>query len=142
MNQDVYSVDLIPQLAEWFGVSPSSFVAAMGVFIAVSNILSRLIPDDAVGVLGYARRFFSIAGLYVSNRVTSGVTVNAIATSLVAEAPKEIVEAAAQTDTLIPASLEEATAPPVTPAFPGFRRVNEELNDDEKGTTWPDGPRS
>lgn len=53
-----------------------------------SGLIGRLIPDDEKGILGLIRDCAKILGLYASNRITSGVTVNQVAEA-VAENARE-----------------------------------------------------
>lgn len=63
-------------LAGALGVDPPTFLLILGVVVAVSNLIGRVIPDDATGVLGLVRKVAKVLGLYLSNRVTGGVSVN------------------------------------------------------------------
>lgn len=63
-------------LAGLLGVDPSTFLLLVGLVICVCNLLGRLIPDDAVGYLAVVRKVAKVLGLYLSNRVTTGVSVN------------------------------------------------------------------
>lgn len=66
-------------LASRYGIDPITMLAILGLVVALSNVIGRLIPDDAVGTLGFIRKVAKAIGLYVSNRVSSGVSVNQVA---------------------------------------------------------------
>lgn len=117
---------IIPNLAAWLNIEPATVLLIFVTISSVSNVIARAIPDDATGFLGGVRSVCKVLGLYVSNRVTKGVSVSEVATEVVKD--KENT------------SLEEyrgewpvmgGEPKPVTPAFPGFKRTNEEINDEE-----------
>lgn len=104
---------LIPNIAEWLNVEPSTVLLMAGIGIMVANLIGRLIPDTAEGWLGSLRDLAKVVGAYVPNRVAKGVTVNDV-TRIVAEAAKPMADGSA--------------AEPVVPAFPGLvgkERLNE-----------------
>lgn len=70
---------LIYLIAQFFGVRPEVIVALIPTIVFIFNFLARVIPDDSTGFLGFARRACVVLGLYASNRVTSGITVNDLA---------------------------------------------------------------
>jgi hypothetical protein len=55
-----------------------------------ANVTARLIPDDATGWQGTVRKIAALIGLYVSSRVTSGVTVTDAAKAAIGAAPAEV----------------------------------------------------
>jgi len=67
---------IINQIAQWLGVDPSVIIALIPTLVFFFNLAARAIPDDATGALGILRKIVKVLGLYLSNRVTSGVTVN------------------------------------------------------------------
>ena len=75
--------DYIPNLAAFLGVEPSTALLLVAFLIALANLVGRLIPDDATGPLGLLRRVCKIIGLYASNRIASGLTVNEVARTTV-----------------------------------------------------------
>ena len=101
--------DLIPPLAQWLGVEPATLLLFIGIAVAIANLLGRLIPDDATGFLGVVRKLSKVIGLYTSNRIASGITVNEVAKTTM-----PIIE---QFDDQI-AKAEERLA--VIKAFPGL----------------------
>ena len=71
--------NLAPEIAKLFGVQPSTLVLLIMIITTAANAGARLIPSDATGFLGGLRKVCSIVGVYVQNRVTSGVTVTDVA---------------------------------------------------------------
>jgi hypothetical protein len=67
---------ILAYLAGVLGVSPTTFLLILGVFVSVCNLVGKLIPDDATGYLAVVRKIAKVGGLYVSTRITSDVTVN------------------------------------------------------------------
>lgn len=125
--------DFIPDLASFFQIDPATALMLVTIICVVANILGRLIPDDKTGFWGSFRDLCKIVGAYTPNRVTNGVSVNDVARSIVTRADPNVVELAKEPEALIPEAVDHATQPDpvVVPAFPGFRRANEELNDAE-----------
>lgn len=66
----------IQNIAAFFNVDPSTILLFVGVFVAVCNLAGRLIPDEATGWKGAVRKFCKLVGMYASNRVTKGMSVN------------------------------------------------------------------
>lgn len=75
-------MDPITQLGQAFGLTDTHLLVALLVLSILFNVLGRLIPDDATGVLGVVRKISKILGLYVSNRLSSQTTVNEVAARL------------------------------------------------------------
>lgn len=73
----------IPHLAQWLGIEPATALLFVGIIVMVANLTGRLIPDDATGILGVVRKLCKIIGLYASNRIASGLTVNEVARTTV-----------------------------------------------------------
>lgn len=71
--------DLIPPVAQALGIDPATALLIFGVLVAGANLVARIIPDDKTGPLGIIRKISKVIGLYASNKVTSGVTVNQVA---------------------------------------------------------------
>lgn len=76
--------DLIPPIAQMLGIEPASLLLFLGILIIIARIVSRVIPDDQAGPLGFVRRIASLIAIEVGNRVAPGVTVNDIAKAVVA----------------------------------------------------------
>ncbi len=70
--------DFVNQVAAWLGIDPILFPFILAVIVAAANLIGRAIPDDATGFLGVIRKIAKVAGLYLSNRISSGVSVNAV----------------------------------------------------------------
>jgi len=102
---------IIPMLAERFGIAPSHVVFAIMVAVAIANLVGRVIPDDATGILGIIRKVCKFIGLYVPNTITPGVTTNDVAKAALSQTAEELPREVVQ-------------------AFPGFKRANEEMNGD------------
>lgn len=71
--------DFVLAVAALLGISPVTLIVALPAIVAVANVVTRMIPDDATGVLKLVRLATKFIGLYAANRVTSGVTVNDVA---------------------------------------------------------------
>lgn len=107
--------DLIPPLAQWLGIDPASALFYLGVVIAIARLLSRKIPDDAVGFWGIVRDIASFISIDISNKLTPGITVNDVTKRVIGldtyeEVKDKIVEKAQEglitevTDELLPPS--------------------------------------
>ena len=104
--------DMIPHVAQYLNVEPATVLLLVGLIVAISNLLGRLIPDDKVGVLGTIRTIAKFIGLYASNRIASGLTVNEIAKTTV-----PMIEQISEVQESMESKIETATA-----AFPGFQK--------------------
>ena len=90
----------IPDIASMLGVEPSTVLLLVGLIIAIANLGGRLIPDDKTGFLGFVRTACKLIGLYASNRISSGLTVNKIAETT-APIVQELDERIEQVDTVV-----------------------------------------
>jgi hypothetical protein len=97
---------LLPMIASVTGLSPATLLLIVGVVISVSNVVTKLIPDDATGGMAILRKITALAGLYVASRVTSGVTANDIARGVLLQTSVDPVKKAE----FIEASAEDALA--------------------------------
>lgn len=89
--------NLAPDLARLLGIQPSTLVLLIFVIVQLANLGARLIPNDATGFWGGVRKVCAFVGLYVSSRVTGGVTVNDVTgAALKTPAIERKVEAAAK----------------------------------------------
>ncbi len=87
--------NFLPVIAGWLHMAPSQLLLYIGALIATCNIVTKLIPNDAVGWLGTVRKVTAIPAMYVSSRVTSGVTIaDVAAASMVTPPIPQKVEAA------------------------------------------------
>jgi hypothetical protein len=77
---------LFNQFIDGFGLSSAHVIVLLVTISLVSQVIGRLIPDDATGLLGVIRQISKVLGLYVSNRVSSGVSVNDVTRSVVESA--------------------------------------------------------
>jgi hypothetical protein len=74
----------IPNIAAWLGLDPATVLLLLTILVTVCNLAARLIPDTATGWLGGIRKVAKIVGMFVPNRVASGITVNDVAKAVVA----------------------------------------------------------
>jgi hypothetical protein len=82
---------ILTTVAGALGISPLTLVLLLGVVVAVCNLVGKLIPDDATGTLGLVRKVCKVLGLYISTRITDGVTVNDTARVVAGIQPKSTV---------------------------------------------------
>lgn len=86
-------IDLIlRQVAAAFNLDESSLLAVAIIVSAIANIVSRLIPDDAVGWQAAVRRVTAILGMHVHNRVTKATTTEDMARTLAVSVDSEPVD--------------------------------------------------
>lgn len=76
--------DYIPNIAAWLGLDPATVLLLLTILVTAANITARLIPDTATGYLGALRKVAKIIGMFVPNRVASGISVNDVAKAVVA----------------------------------------------------------
>lgn len=76
----------INALFDSLGLDVTKTLLVLVIVSLLSGLIGRLIPDDATGILGLIRDCAKILGLYASNRITSGVTVNQVAEAAVENA--------------------------------------------------------
>jgi hypothetical protein len=88
---------ILTTVAGALGISPITLVLLLGVVVAVCNLVGKLIPDDATGTLGLVRKVCKVLGLYISTRITSGVTVNDTARVVANLQPKSTVTSSGST---------------------------------------------
>lgn len=77
--------DLIPPVAQFFGVEPSTVLLFLAITVTAANLIGRLIPDDAVGWLGTIRKIAKTIGLFIPNRIAPGIGVDAVAKAVIAD---------------------------------------------------------
>lgn len=65
--------NLVHQLT---GLDSTKLVLVVMLASMLARFFGPLIPDDSVGFWGFLRKVLNIVGLYSSNRITSGVSVN------------------------------------------------------------------
>lgn len=121
--------DPLTMAANALGLDPL-FVAGMVPFIILAgNLIGRAIPDDATGVPGVIRKVAKVVGLYLSNRVSTGISTNSVIKVAAGIKPLEDVPALAEkiSDPVghVTAALEpmvEGIEKTVGPLFPGVSR--------------------
>lgn len=108
------------------GLDPLTIVGILPVVVIALNLLGRAIPDDKTGFLGYVRMIAKIGGLYLSNRVASGISTNSVVK--VAAGLKPVAEVPELFDRLVDAPApaleltEDLTPSTQKPLFPGVDR--------------------
>jgi hypothetical protein len=114
---------MIPDIAKYLNVEPSTVLFYLGVVMVLANLAGRLIPDDQTGFLGRLRELCKVIGVYASNRVTSGVSVN--------EAAKVVVAAVAESKKPDePTEPDEPAPVPPVKIFPGLAERSQSNEDD------------
>lgn len=76
--------DLIDSIVELSGLEASTILTICTAIVLLSQVLARVIPDDATGILAIVRKVVKVLGLYASYRVQSGVSVADVAKNVVA----------------------------------------------------------
>lgn len=76
------------------GLDPTTFALVLGVLVAVCNLLGKLIPDSATGPLGILRKVCKVLGLYITNRLTPGVSAGDVTRSIAATLPDHVIQEA------------------------------------------------
>lgn len=71
--------DLVPIIANKFGLAPSTLLLLMFVLHRAAIFGSRRIPNDATGFWGFVRQTCAIFAVDPSARITSDVTVQDVA---------------------------------------------------------------
>ena len=103
--------NLVLAAAAVLGVNPVTAVAVLGAVVALSNLTGRIIPDDKPGVLGVIRKVAKVIGMYTPNKITSGVSVN--------DAARTVIEEHTRVGDLLDQAIESASSQPIPP-FPGL----------------------
>lgn len=102
-------IDPITYIAILLKIDPTLVAATIPMIILVANWLSRLIPDNATGVLGFSRSVLKVIGLYASSRVAPGLTVSDIS-KMVIQPPMGNVMAGKITEHAIDQVMQEAVS--------------------------------
>ena len=122
MQPDDPLFQLAAAVASALGLDVLTVVGFLPVIVIGLNVLGRAIPDDKTGVLGIVRKFAKIGGLYISNRVSSGVSVNDVAKVAAGVKAVEEVPALAERLPEVVESIAENSDPVGAPLFPGIGR--------------------
>lgn len=126
MQPDDPLFQVLTLIAAKLGLDVVTLVGLLPLIVLGSNIVGRLIPDDKTGVLGFVRKIAKVGGLYVSNRISSGIKVNDVVK--VAAGLKAVEEVPELAETLVaaaPPALEldpAQAAATATQLFPGVGR--------------------
>lgn len=90
---DASFTDLIESIASTVGMDAGTLLGFLALLSMGCRFVGKSIPDDTTGILGVIRKVCKFLGLYVSNKVTSGVTTNDVVKSLTAtsEEPANIL---------------------------------------------------
>lgn len=75
--------DVINVIAHLLGVEPAVLIGLLPLIVLVANLIGRSIPDDRNGFLGFIRKVAKVIGLYMSNRVSAGVSVNKVTRAVI-----------------------------------------------------------
>lgn len=100
--------DPVTQFAQWLGINPILLPFILAVIVAGANLVGRLIPDDATGFLGVIRKICKVAGLYLSNRISSGLSVNDVTKT--SAATLDLVDPIPDSNPIAPAPLATSQA--------------------------------
>lgn len=71
--------NLVPEIAKWLGLAPSTLLLIIMVISTIANVLARRIPDTATGWLGAVRTVCKVIGAHVNSRIAPGVTLSDVA---------------------------------------------------------------
>jgi hypothetical protein len=66
---------LVDSFASKLGLTGTSLIATFAILMFVCQAIGKAIPEDATGALGFLRKVCKVIGLYVTNRVTNGLTI-------------------------------------------------------------------
>lgn len=118
--------DLVPHVAQWLGIQPSTALFFLMVIVSGSNVVSRLIPEDATGFLHFVRVVTKFIGLHVTNRVTGNLTLNDAATLIlkdqgVAVDPAKVQQVEQKISDVRAADAVDAENADNARLFPGFK---------------------
>lgn len=83
-------------LPNLLGLDPEMAALALGVLVAIANLVGKAIPDSATGPLGIVRKVCKVLGLYIGNKVTPTINNNDVARAVAATVPDLILKDAAQ----------------------------------------------
>jgi hypothetical protein len=75
--------NIVDAIAAQLGLTGVTLFVILLVTSKVCNLVARLIPEDATGFKAIIRKVCKVVGLYVSSRVSSGVSVQDVAQGFV-----------------------------------------------------------
>lgn len=121
------------QAFKLWGLHGTSLIVTLLLVSFVCQAVGKIIPEDATGWKGALRKVCKVVGIYVSNRITSGVSTADVARATlntgtvpveVAQNPPPKPPTSPPTSPPTTDELLELTAKDrlVTPAFPGYER--------------------
>jgi hypothetical protein len=70
---------LVMYLTNQLGLSGTTLLAVLATTSLVARLVGKAIPDDKTGFVGFVRDACKVIGLYISNRIESGVSVSKVA---------------------------------------------------------------
>lgn len=121
------------QAFKLWGLHGTSLIVTLLLISFVCQTVGKIIPEDATGWKGVVRKVCKVVGIYVSNRITSGVSTADVARATLSTGAVPV--GAAQNP---PAETPASPPPPpptadepleltaedrlVIPAFPGYER--------------------
>lgn len=71
---DIYLI--LERILRELGFDGVGIIALYAFLALTSRVVARVIPDDKTGFLGLVRKVTRVIGIDVSNRITSGVSIN------------------------------------------------------------------
>lgn len=137
---------LIPNLAAYLNIQPSTVMFIWIALTVICNLTSRVIPSDAVGWKGGLRDICKIVGIHAQDRVTRGVKTIDVTRAVVESRLPSVIRAATADSEEMPEVIEDVLAAPRTPAFPGLlksttlKEANLEINQTGDDSYRPDMP--
>lgn len=69
-------MDYINLIADRLGLDAGEMLAMLVIISLVCRLIGKAIPDTATGALGIVRKVAKAIGLYIGNRIDSGVSTN------------------------------------------------------------------
>mgnify|MGYP001562861810 CR=1 FL=1 len=71
---DIYAI--VDGILRQLGFDGVGIIALYSILVLACRVIARIIPDDKAGILGMVRKITRGIGLDVSNRISSGVSIN------------------------------------------------------------------
>lgn len=85
---------LMDSITAHLGLTGQALFTTLIAISLIARLFAKWIPDDKTGVLGFIRDACKFLGLYVSNRITSGISVGDVAKDVVNSDTIEVADAA------------------------------------------------